>query len=228
MRTRPALITGLVICLAALTATSTPAQTCVAAPSLRTTGYRAGVGGGLGHHEKVFSVRGATAVPGSPLYAAARIGILRRDDLGANAVTGALTVGLEAPVDETHRSGVCPFVGLGAQDGPHNIRNTGLDYKDLELSAGLAIGREIQHWESGSIAIALEGLYRRVFFRYDSATFWLTDNEGQSALTLTLSMATGRVLLQISLSQPANLNLSPTSFGFGIAVMGPPKRRPAR
>jgi hypothetical protein len=35
------------------------------------------------------------------------------------------------------------------------------------------------------------------------------------------------VLLQASLSQPADLNLNPTSFALGMAIMGSSRRRAA-
>jgi len=223
MRNSLPLQSGLLALLAALSASTLPAQTCGAAPSFKKFGYRAGAGAGFGQHVKLFSIVGAAGLRNSPLYSSASIGLIQYEGLDRSAFTTALSVGLEAPLDALRASGLCPFVSAGTQTGPKNIGNAGVDYSDVEIGAGLAIGREIQRWENGSLAIAVEGLYRRVFYRYESSTGRITDNEGQSALTLTLGVANGRVLLRISLSQPADLTLAPTSFSVGIAIMGSPR-----
>jgi hypothetical protein len=211
---------GLPILIVASSAPAVPAQTCDAAPSLRTVGYRAGASAGFGAHVTLMSISGGAALPNSPLYALGGVGLARYKGLERNALTTALRVGLEAPLDALHSSGLCAFATGGTQTGPKNILGTGVDYSDVELGAGLAVGRELRRWEGGSVAVALEGLYRGVFYRYRSGTGKVTDSEGQSAITLTLGVASGRVLLQATLSQPADLNLNPTSFAIGIAIMG--------
>jgi hypothetical protein len=223
MRTSLPLQIGLLALLAALSASALPAQTCGAAPSLKTVGYRAGAGAGFGRHMKLFSIVGAAGLRNSPLYASGSVGLVEYEGLDRSAFTTALSLGLEAPLDALRKSGLCPFVSAGTQTGPKNIQDTGVDYSDVEIGAGLTLGREIRRWENGSVAIAVEGLYRRVFYRYESSTGRVTDNDGQSVLTLTLGVASGRVLFRASLSQPADLNLKPTSFSFGMAIMGSPR-----
>ncbi len=210
-----------------MSARAVAAQTCDAAPSLRTVGYRAGASAGFGAHVSVISISGAAALHDSPLYASGGVGVARYKGLERNALTTGLRVGLEAPLDPMHASGLCAFATAGTQTGPKNIGNTGIDYSDVEVGAGLAVGRELRRWENGSVAIALEGLYRGVFYRYQSGTGRITDSQGQSAITLTLGVASGRVLFQASLSQPADLNLNPTSFALGMAIMGSSRGRTA-
>jgi hypothetical protein len=216
---------GLIAFLAALSARGTPAQVCGAAPSLRTVGYRAGASAGVGEGTKLVSIAGAAGLLNSPLYSSASIGLVEYQRLDRTAFTTALSVGLEAPLDRLHASGLCPLVSAGTQTGPKNLQNAGIDYSDVEIGAGLALGREIRRWENGLVAVALQGLYQHVFYRYESSTGRIAGNADQSLLTLTLGVAIGRVFLRANLSQPADLKLAPTSFSCGIAIMGP--TRPA-
>jgi hypothetical protein len=228
MRDNPRLRIGLTALLAALSASAARAQTCAGAPSLRTVGYRVGGGAGFGKNVRLLSLAGAGGLPGSPLYATASVGRLSLLSLDRTAITTGLSVAFEAPLDGARASGVCPFVSAGTQTGPKNIGNTGIDYSDVELGAGLAIGRELRRWDAGSISLALEGFYQGLFYRYRSSTGHVSDSHSQSALTLTLGVAMGRVLCRANLSQPADLTLSPTSFGVQIAIMGAPRRTASR
>jgi hypothetical protein len=226
MRNSPSPRVALLASLAALCAGAARGQICDAAPSLRTVGYRAGAGAGFGHRVRALSVGGAVGLRNSPLYSTANIGLTTMEGIDRTAVTTALRAGFEAPLDPSRASGLCPFVSARTQTGPRNILDTGTDYNDVELGAGLAVGRELRRWEDGSIAIALEGLYQLVFYRYQSSTGGVTDYTGQSLVTLSLGVASGRVLFRASLSQPGDLKLAPTAFSFGIAIMGSPRHAP--
>lgn len=216
---------GLIALLAVLSAGAARAQTCGAAPSLRTVGYRAGAGVGFGRNVRVFSMGGAAGLRDSPLYASASIGLMELKDLDRSALTTALNVGLEAPLDALRKSGLCPFVGAGTQTGPKNILNTGVNYSDVDVGAGLAVGREVRRWEGGMVAIAAEGLYQHVFYRYQSRTGWLTGNTDHTVVTFTLGVATGRVLFRATLSQPVDTADATPSFGFLISLLGSPRSK---
>ncbi len=162
MGIRP-LETMAVACLAfAIGARPASAQLCEAGPSLRTTGYRVGVGGATATNTRHVAVTGALG-DRRGLWSGAAVGLTRLTDIGRTAVTTSVSIGLEAPLDTAQKSGLCPFVDGGTQSGPNDILGTGVNYSDVELGLGLAVGRALKEWDGGMIAVALEGSYLHTF-----------------------------------------------------------------
>jgi hypothetical protein len=215
---------GLPVLLTLLSASAMPAQLCDAAPSLRSVRYRAGVSMGLARQLRVASLGGAAGLRDSPFYSTASVGLMALEDLDRSAFVTGLRIGFEAPLDTGRASGLCPFVLAGSQTGPRNILDTGIDYSDVELGVGLALGRELRHWDNGSLAIAVEGLYRGVFYRYASRTGRVTDATGQSTVTLTLGLTSGRVLVRASASQRIDVKLDIRSLSVGVSILGSRRR----
>jgi len=198
------------------------AQLCAAAPSLKMNGWRAGVGGATAQNLRWLTATGAAGSRTSGIWGGAGVGFMRVQDLDRTALTASANLGLEAPLDTARSSGLCPFVRGGTQTGPRDIGGTGVNYSDFDLGVGLSVGRALTRWDDGMIATAIEASYLRTFYRYKGPAGTRSGYNDTKAVTVSLGVTTGRVLLRLSVAQPVFTDGAVISYGASLSLLGLP------
>jgi hypothetical protein len=139
---------------------STPlgAQVCAGFPSFQ--GRPIQVQGMALFNNKSKAFGGSVGFGGAEEFGSLDLGTVRFDAYDASAFTVGGGVGYQLPLDTKGTVQMCPAVEVGFDVGPKNIRGTGFDYSETDISLGIGVGMVATRTEqvdvvpTGSIAFA--------------------------------------------------------------------------